>query len=134
MKLEHAALWCHDLERVRAFYERYFGAEAGTRYHNPRKGFSSYFLRFAGGSRLELMQMPGIADRAVPAEVERMGLAHLAFDAGDEAAVEALTARLRADGHAVVGEPRRTGDGYYESVVLDPEGNRIEVVSVPKAL
>jgi lactoylglutathione lyase len=23
--------------------------------------------------------------------------------------------------------PRRTGDGYYESVVLDPEGNRLEL-------
>lgn len=23
--------------------------------------------------------------------------------------------------------PRRTGDGFYESAVLDPEGNRIEI-------
>jgi predicted enzyme related to lactoylglutathione lyase len=30
-------------------------------------------------------------------------------------------------GHEIIGDPRRTGDGYYESVVLDPEGNRIEI-------
>ena len=24
-------------------------------------------------------------------------------------------------------EPRRTGDGYYESVIIDPDGNRIEI-------
>jgi lactoylglutathione lyase len=29
----------------------------------------------------------------------------------------------------LLGEPRRTGDGYYESVILDPEGNRIEITS-----
>jgi len=28
----------------------------------------------------------------------------------------------------VVGEPRYTGDGYYESCILDPDGNRIEII------
>ncbi|MCG8321263.1 MAG: hypothetical protein MI921_17300 [Cytophagales bacterium] len=28
-----------------------------------------------------------------------------------------------------MGEPRRTGDGYYESIILDPEGSRIETVA-----
>jgi lactoylglutathione lyase len=41
--------------------------------------------------------------------------------------VDTLTERLRADGYRVVGEPRTTGDGYYESVVLDLDGNRIEI-------
>ena len=38
-----------------------------------------------------------------------------------------LTRRLAADGYRVLGGPRRTGDGYYESAVLDPDGNRIEL-------
>ena len=29
----------------------------------------------------------------------------------------------------VVDGPRRTGDGYYECVVHDPEGNRIEITA-----
>jgi lactoylglutathione lyase len=134
MKLEHAALWTTDLDRSRRFYERYFGGRAGACYRNPPTGFSSYFVSFDGGSRLELMQMPGIAPRQHGPGVQQLGLVHLAFDAGGVAAVEALTERLRADGHAVLGEPRRTGDGYYESTVLDPDGNRIEIAAMPQAL
>jgi len=134
MKLEHAALWTPDLEASRAFYERYFGARAGTRYANPHNGFASYFLRFDSGSRLELMQMPGIAPRTQAPEVQQLGLVHLAFDAGSMAEVERLTEQLRNDGYRVLGEARRTGDGYYESTVLDPDGNRIEIAAMPEAV
>lgn len=130
MYIEHIALWVRDLERMRAFYETYFGATANARYTNITKQFSSYFLSFPqGGPRLELMQMPGIADSANDALTQCMGLVHFAISVGHEAAVDALTERLRADGHVVAGEPRRTGDGYYESVIFDPEQNRIEITA-----
>jgi lactoylglutathione lyase len=128
MTIEHVALWTADLERARCFYEVYFGATAGARYHNPTKAFTSYFLRFASGARLELMHRPdllGAPAHAVPA----MGYAHLAFATGSRAAVDSLTERLRAAGHPVLGEPRTTGDGYYESVVADPDGNSVEITS-----
>ena len=124
MRIEHVALWTHDLERLRAFYERYFGAVAGPCYSNPRKQFSSYFLRFDTGARVELMQRPGLASAA---EAPAAGYAHLAVSVGSEGGVDELTARLARDGYAVLDGPRRTGDGYYESVVVDPDGNRIEI-------
>lgn len=34
---------------------------------------------------------------------------------------------MRRDGVEVVSGPRVTGDGYYESCVLDPDGNRVEI-------
>jgi lactoylglutathione lyase len=129
--LEHVALWTPDLERSRDFYVRYFGGESNARYENAHHGFASYFLTFPGGSRLELMQMAGIAERAFPPEVQAMGLVHLAFCPGDAVAVDRLTERLRADGYRVIGEARRTGDGYYESTVLDPDGNRLEIAALP---
>jgi lactoylglutathione lyase len=128
MSIEHVALWTTDLERARHFYETYFGATAGARYDNPAKAFTSYFLDFASGARLELMHRP---DLLVPATgaVLAVGYAHLAFATGSRAAVDRLTEHLRAAGYAVVGEPRTTGDGYYESVVADPDGNSIEITS-----
>jgi lactoylglutathione lyase len=59
----------------------------------------------------------------------RSTLAHLAISLGSALAVDALTHRLRSDGFPVLDGPRRTGDGYYESVVLDPDGNRVELTA-----
>ncbi|MCB8966243.1 MAG: VOC family protein [Ardenticatenaceae bacterium] len=125
MKIEHVAIWTQQLEALRTFYETYFHGRSSAKYTNARTGFQSYFVTFAGGARLELMQRADIAPRADSAE--QMGLAHLAMSVGDETAVNQLTERLRNDGYRVVGEPRTTGDGYYESVILDPDGNRIEI-------
>ncbi len=128
MHIEHLALWVRNLEQMRQFYETYFGATANDTYVNPRKQFSSYFLTFPdGGPRLELMQMPGITDSPNDSQTQCIGLIHVALSVGSETAVDALTNRFRADGYSVLDGPRRTGDGYYESVVLDPEQNRIEI-------
>jgi lactoylglutathione lyase len=60
---------------------------------------------------------------------QRMGLTHLAISVGAEQDVDALTQRLGKDGFSILDSPRRTGDGYYESVILDPDGNRIEITA-----
>lgn len=126
MRLEHTAIWTHDLARLRAFYERYFGAEASSLYRSrTRTGFTSSFLTFpGGGARLELMSIAELS--AAPAG-DAVGYAHLAVAVGSRAAVDALTARMWEDGVRVVGLPRETGDGYYESVVNDPDGNIVEI-------
>ena len=125
MRIEHAAMYVNDIEAEKEFFTRYFGASAGEMYHNKNTGFSSYFLSFDGSARLELMTAPELQDMDKPGL--RTGFAHLAFSVGSCKEVDALTERLRADGYAVVSGPRVTGDGYYESCVLDAEGNRIEM-------
>ena len=126
MRIDHIALCVRDLEAMRDFYIKYFGAVAGELYHNPRTGLRTYFLTFDGETRVELMQKPG----ALPGGVElREGWAHLSFTLGSRGAVDAATERLRAAGCAVESGPRVTGDGYYESCVLDPEGNRVELMA-----
>lgn len=124
MRIEHVALWCLDLEALANFYEAWFEARRGTEYQNPTKGFRSLFLSFPEGSRLELMQRTDITRRE---SREDLGYAHLAFGLGSEAAVDSLTQRMEAQGVRRLDGPRRTGDGYYESLFLDPEGNRIEL-------
>ena len=127
IKIEHMAMWVRDLEAMKAFYETYFGATAGEKYHNPTKAFTSYFLSFSSGPRLELMHRPDIRPSNIQPPEEQMGLIHLAISVGSRESVDQLTEHLRNDGFIIAGEARRTGDGYYESVILDPEGNRIEI-------
>jgi lactoylglutathione lyase len=126
-RIEHIALWVVDLDAMCAFYSSTFSARVSGRYENPAKGFTSRFLTFEGGARLELMTTTAFEPESSEPGAQRRGLTHLAISLGSEALVDEVTSRLRARGMPVLDGPRRTGDGYYESVVLDPEGNRIEL-------
>jgi lactoylglutathione lyase len=129
MRIEHLALWTEDVDRLAAFYQRYFGATAGNKYVNAAKGFESRFLSFATGARLEIMRTTLLAPVRHEAGAQRMGLTHFAVSLGSEQNVNELADRLRQDGHPILDGPRRTGDGYYESVTLDPDGNRVELIA-----
>ncbi len=124
MKIEHIAIWVLNLEKAKDFYCQYFGGRSSDLYHNQTTNFMSYFISFDTGARLELMKRPDILDAN---KKDRLGLAHFTFSVGSKAEVIALTEKLRADGFIVKSEPRTTGDGYFESVVLDLEGNAIEI-------
>ena len=129
MRIEHIAIWTTNLDRCKQFYASYFGATAGPNYVNAAKGFESCFLSFDDGARLEVMTTTSLSLVQSPAGAERLGLTHLAISVGSERVVDELTKRLQSDGIMIVDGPRHTGDGYYESVVIDPDGNRVEICS-----
>ncbi|MBR0275162.1 MAG: VOC family protein [Prevotella sp.] len=126
MRIDHTALFCRDLEQMRQFFIDYFDARSNEQYHNPRTGLRTYILSFTEGStRLELMQRPDVQD--VDPSQPAIGYVHLSFAVGSKKGVDLLTRRLAADGYTVTSGPRTTGDGYYESSILGPEGIQIEV-------
>lgn len=127
MQLDHTAIYVQDLERMKTFYETYFGAVANRLYHNPKTGLYTYFLSFEQGARLEIMTRPEVSPRAE--KQPAFGYAHLAFRVGSREKVNELTKTLRQAGYIVTSEPRVTGDGYYESCICDPEGNLVELVA-----
>ncbi|RKE03198.1 VOC family protein [Marinifilum flexuosum] len=127
MRIEHLAIWTLDLESMRSFYMKYFKMISSKKYHNEKKGFTSYFLSFEGEkSRIELMYRDDITKESKDRE-SCLGFTHFAISVGGKEKVDELTELMRADQCRIVGEPRTTGDGYYESVVLDCEGNRVEI-------
>jgi lactoylglutathione lyase len=126
-RIEHVAFWTEDLERLADFYRKYFGAEPGPKYVNAAKGFESRFLKFESGARIEVMKSTTVNPLKIERGAQRMGLAHLALSVGSRQRVAELTRDLQAGGYEIVDGPRQTGDGYFESVVLDPDGNRIEI-------
>jgi lactoylglutathione lyase len=118
-RVEHIGIWVGDLDRARTFYERWFGARAGARYSSARRPLETYFLTLSPGARLELMTSPGEPPR----------LAHVAVRLGSRKAVDRLVDSMRAEGVSVPGMPRESGDGYYEAVAADPDGNLIELLA-----
>ena len=124
MIVEHVAIWVRDLEPMRAFYTEALGGTNGDLYENPATGLRSYFVSLGAGARLELMYRP--APGPSPSDAVA-GYAHIALALGSRDAVDATVAALRRRGVPIESEPRVTGDGYYEAVVLDPERNRVEL-------
>lgn len=125
MKIEHIAMYVNDLDAARDFFIKYFGAVSDNGYHNIKTGFRSYFLSFEDGARLEIMNRPQMTDSVK--EVDRTGFIHIAFSMGSSAEVDRMTEKLGKDGYKVLSGPRTTGDGYYESCIVDLEGNQIEL-------
>lgn len=124
MKIEHIALYVKDLESEAAFFEKYFNGIRNNKYINSKKGFSSYFISFEDGARLELMSITDINEKD---NKLLYGYSHIAFKTGSKEAVDTLTNQLEKDGYNVISYPRVTGDGYYESCIEDNEKNLIEI-------
>ena len=125
MKIEHIAMYVHDLEAAKDYFIKYFDARVNDRYHNKTTDFKSYFLTFEGGARLEIMNKPDMKD--FEKDTARTGYIHIAFSVGSMEKVDSLTEKLKADGYDVLSGPRTTGDGYYESCIIGIEGNQIEI-------
>jgi lactoylglutathione lyase len=124
ISITHIAIYTHDLERMKAFYKKYFNATSNQKYQNS-KGFSSYFLSFGNDVRLEIMSHDELEYREVLDKVN--GISHIAISVGSKENVIALTERITNDGYPLLSAPRHTGDGYFESCIADPDGNRIEI-------
>ncbi|PWJ43374.1 VOC family protein [Sediminitomix flava] len=128
--IEHIAIWVRDLEKMRAFYCKYFEGMTRDKYVSKNNvGFESYFVHFGMGCRLELMYKADIPESHHEILKEYIGLTHFALKVGSRENVENLILRLESDGYEILGRPRLTGDGFYEAIILDPEGNRVEIMS-----
>ena len=126
MRIEHIAIWTENLELMKDFYIRYFGCKVSDRYENPSKQFASYFLSFEEGARIEIMTRTGIK---CSHEHPIAGLAHFAILVDSRESVDSFISEVQLAGVTITGYPRVTGDGYYESVIQDPDGNQIEIVA-----
>ena len=126
MKIDHVALYCVNLEGMREFFIRYFNGISNEMYLNPKTGLKTYILGFEDSvARLELMTRPEVKE--AEENIYRQGFIHLSFSVGSKEKVDSLTRVLNEDGYQVLGGPRITGDGYYESCILGPEKILIEI-------
>src|SRR5690606_23551155 len=131
MTLEHVAIWTSNLEQLKNFYVTFFGRLPNEKYVTPHKQFSSYFIRFNSGARLELMSRPDIPANANDSvEKQYLGIIHLAFGVDTMEEDDRKAEELRKAGLVILSGPRKTGDGYYEFETLDPDNNRIEVATI----
>jgi catechol 2,3-dioxygenase-like lactoylglutathione lyase family enzyme len=124
-QIEHIALATSNLESLCAFYRR-LGGTAVPLPPDPGDGFRHCILDFCG-VRLEVFEWPRRGNAAAADDPSR--LLYLGFALRSADAVDELSRVLSAAGDRVLEQPRRAGElGRYESVVLDPDGNRLKLI------
>ena len=127
MKIAHIALWTRQLEQQARFWVSFFDGEINEKYcSQTNPGFESFFVKIGDNIAIELMTKPGRV--ALTADNNHTGWVHLAISVGGAENVDRLAKRADAQG-ILVSPPRTTGDGYYEAVLKDPDGNLIEIVA-----
>ena len=97
ISIEHVGVWVNDLEKMKSFYEKYFNVVATKKYYNPKTEFSSYFLNFENGARLELCHRPDIVEK----NKNSFGFYHLAIAVGDKVDVDTFAKRFEKDGFPI---------------------------------
>ena len=131
MVIDHVAIWTPQLEKLKDYYVRYFNGKSNEKYLNKERHFESYFISFDSGTRLELMQMPGIPQNLNDTvEKQYLGIIHLSFGVENMEKVDDKYRELINDGYKILRGPRKTGDGYWEFETLDPDNNRVEVAAI----
>lgn len=127
MKIAHMALWTQDLEQQARFWVSFFDGKINEKYcSKTNPGFESYFVKIGEEIAIELMTKPGLIGQQ--SDNNRCGWVHLAISVGGNENVDAIALQAQEQGILVSG-PRTTGDGYYEAVIKDPDGNLIEIVA-----
>lgn len=127
MKIAHIALWTRQLDQQARFWVSFFDGEINEKYcSQTNPGFESFFVKIGDNIAIELMTKPGLV--ALTADNNHTGWVHLAISVGGAENVDRLAKRADAQG-ILVSPPRTTGDGYYEAVLKDPDGNLIEIVA-----
>ena len=126
MKIAHVALWTNNIEVQKAFWQKYFSGIANEMYISKnRPGFRSYFITLSEGPSIELMSLDGLENGANGKELT--GWAHIAITLGSPEQVDCMVIKAAED-NILVAPARITGDGYYEAIIRDPDGNLIELV------
>jgi catechol 2,3-dioxygenase-like lactoylglutathione lyase family enzyme len=124
-QIERIALATNHLESLCDFY-RQLGGVALPLSPGPGDGLRGCVLDFCG-VRLEVFE--ALHSRpAATGDGRSRRLLNLGFALGSADAVDELSRVLAAAGHRVLEPPHRAGAlGCYESVVLDPDGNRLKL-------
>ena len=127
VQIEHIALVTGDLDRLCDFY-RLLGPVVSPPVTDADTGLRRCMLDFCS-VRLEVFERQDSGEVA-PAgnQLQPPVLLHLGLVLGSADAVDELSRVVAAAGHRVPEPPHRVDQGgRYESVVLDPDGNRVKL-------
>ncbi len=127
MLIDHISMYASNPDRLKEFYETYFGAKSNRLRLNEEAGIQSYFLTFdEGPTKLQIINRPEIDDMSKN-HID-LGYIRIAFEAESREDVNRQAQRLKEDGFVILKKPAARYDGYYDCTVLDPDDNQVKII------
>ena len=121
--IDHLSLGVRDLAAARKFYDAFLGPLG----HGAAKADAAELAYGPGGTRAQFFLNPADPGATIPG-----ARAHVAFSAPTRrAADEAFAAAMLGGARCVraCGPHPDISAGYYGAILLDPDGNKLEVVA-----
>jgi len=127
MKLHHIAFWTRNIDSLVEFYIKHFEGEVLFRHESG--DFQSVFIKICSSITIEIMTRTNINDGIFE---ERVGYSHFSIEVDSKDQVNKLTDYFIENNIPLGKIKEKYDDGFYESSVLDPDGNIIEIAYVDR--
>ena len=125
-RIDMIGVFTSDLPKMVAFYRDVLGFDIDWDGNGPYAEFKNDGVRF---SMYERSLLPGLLGQAPSFPAGLNGTFELAIDLPASADVNRDFARITAAGARIVYAPRNEPWGMYSSMIMDPDGNLIEIGS-----
>jgi lactoylglutathione lyase len=119
----HTAYRTKDIDASLEFYGK-LGLTEAFRMHRPDGSLGIIYMLMNGGQFIELF--PNGAE-SVQIGPQTIGYAHLCLEVDD---MEKTVAEIEAKGIVLDRPIKQGGDGNYQAWIVDPDGNRIELMQI----
>lgn len=127
MRYSHMAITVRDMEETLRFYRDALGFDRIFGLDNPDTGKPwIVYIKILPGQFLELFYG---GDDNVKHEADQTGFSHLCFEVED---VHAIARRIEEAGYTLDIRPCQGCDHNWQTWVRDPNGIRIELMSISK--
>lgn len=129
MKMHHIAFWTKNVELLVEFYKTHFDGE--VLFCHESGDFRCVFIKICSSITIEIMTRSSLQGSM---KEERIGYSHFSIEVDSKDEVNRLTDYFIENKLPMAKVKEQYDDGFYESAVLDPDGNIIEIAYVDRTV
>jgi lactoylglutathione lyase len=124
-KIAHSAIKVKNIENTLKFYSDILGFKESFRIYNDDGSLSIVYLYIAQGQFIEIFPY---GEGEYLYDASAVGHSHMCYEVDN---IEEAIRKVRSKGVNIESEIKKGKSGAFQFWILDPDGNRIEIMELP---